>query len=43
VLVFRSDDPEYFIRDVDVTRIAEYRAEAAQLVGEPSMALLFRH
>jgi hypothetical protein len=25
-----------------VTRIKEYRAEAAKLVGEPSIALLFR-
>ena len=27
---------------MDVTRVAEYRAEAAKLVGEPSIALLFR-
>ena len=26
-----------------MTRIAEYRAEAAKLVGEPSLALVFRH
>ncbi|TWP53941.1 enoyl-CoA hydratase/isomerase family protein [Lentzea tibetensis] len=43
VLVFTSEDPDYFISHVDVTRIAEYRAEAAKLVGEPSIALLFRH
>jgi len=43
VLVFKSEDPDYFIPHVDVTRIAEYRAEAAKLVGEPSIALLFRH
>ena len=43
VLVFRSADPDYFISHVDVTRIKEYRAEAAKLVGEPSIALLFRH
>jgi enoyl-CoA hydratase/carnithine racemase len=43
VLVFRSGDPDYFISHVDVTRIAEYRAEAAKLVGEPSIALLFHH
>jgi enoyl-CoA hydratase/carnithine racemase len=43
VLVFTSEDPDYFIPHVDVTRIAEYRAEAAKLVGEPSIALLFRH
>ena len=43
VLVFRSADPDYFIPHVDVTRIAEYRAEAAKLTGEPSLALLFHH
>ncbi|HEY0618611.1 MAG TPA: enoyl-CoA hydratase/isomerase family protein [Kribbella sp.] len=43
VLVFKSEDPDYFIPHVDVTRIAAYRAEAAKLVGEPSIALLFRH
>jgi enoyl-CoA hydratase/carnithine racemase len=43
VLVFSSGDREYFISHVDVTRIAEYRAEAAKLTGEPSLALLFRH
>jgi enoyl-CoA hydratase/carnithine racemase len=43
VLVFSSSDPAYFISHVDVTRVAEYRAEAAKLVGEPSIALLFRH
>jgi enoyl-CoA hydratase/carnithine racemase len=43
VLVFASADPDYFISHVDVTRIAEYRAEATKLVGEPSIALLFRH
>jgi enoyl-CoA hydratase/carnithine racemase len=43
VLVFRSADPEYFISHVDLTRVAEYRAEAAKLTGEPSIALLFRH
>ena len=43
VLVFRSSDPDYFISHVDVTKIAEYRAEAAKLVGEPSLALLFRY
>lgn len=29
VLVFKSADPDYFISHVDVTRISEYRAEAA--------------
>jgi enoyl-CoA hydratase/carnithine racemase len=43
VLVFRSADPDYFISHVDVTRIDEYRAEAAKLTGDPSIALLFRH
>ena len=43
VLVFRSADPDYFISHVDVTRISEYRAEAAKLAGEPSIGLLFRH
>jgi len=43
VLVFTSADPDYFISHVDVTRIPEYRAEAAKLVGEASIALLFRH
>jgi len=43
VLVFKSADPDYFISHVDVTRIKEYRQEAAKLTGEPSIALLFRH
>jgi enoyl-CoA hydratase/carnithine racemase len=43
VLVFSSADPDYFISHVDLTRIAEYRAEAAKLTGVPSIALLFRH
>jgi enoyl-CoA hydratase/carnithine racemase len=43
VLVFKSADPDYFISHVDLTRVAEYRAEAAKLAGEPSIALLFRH
>jgi enoyl-CoA hydratase/carnithine racemase len=42
VLVFKSADPDYFISHVDVTEIDEYRAEAAKLTGEPSIALLFR-
>lgn len=42
VLVFKSADPDYFISHVDVTRIKEYRAEAAKLVGEASIGLLFR-
>jgi len=43
VLVFTSADPDYFISHVDLTRVAEYRAEAARLTGEASIALLFRH
>jgi enoyl-CoA hydratase/carnithine racemase len=43
VFVFRSADPDYFIPHVDVTKIKEYREEAARLVGEPSIGLLFRH
>jgi enoyl-CoA hydratase/carnithine racemase len=43
VVVFRSADPDYFISHVDVTRIQEYREEAAKLVGEASLALLFRY
>ena len=43
VLVFTSADPDYFIPHVDLTRVAEYREAAAKLVGEPSIALLFRH
>jgi enoyl-CoA hydratase/carnithine racemase len=43
VLVFKSADPDYFISHVDVSRIKEYRAEAAKLTGEASIALLFRH
>lgn len=43
VLVFKSANPDYFIPHVDVTKIGQYRAEAAKLVGEPSLALLFRY
>jgi enoyl-CoA hydratase/carnithine racemase len=43
VLVFKSADPDYFISHVDVTKIKEYRQEAAKLTGEPSIALLFRY
>ena len=43
VVVFRSGDPDYFISHVDITRIAEYREEAAALTGEASIASLFRH
>jgi enoyl-CoA hydratase/carnithine racemase len=43
VLVFKSADPDYFISHVDLTRVTEYRAEAAKLTGEPSIALLFRY
>jgi enoyl-CoA hydratase/carnithine racemase len=43
VLVFKSSDPDYFISHVDVTQIKEYRAEAAKLTGDASIALLFRY
>src|SRR5215469_10316023 len=43
VLVFKSVDPDYFISHVDVTKIQEYREEAARLTGEPSIPLLFHH
>ena len=43
VLVFGSADPDYFISHVDVTRINEYRKEAAKLTGEASIGLLFRY
>jgi enoyl-CoA hydratase/carnithine racemase len=43
VVVFKSADPDYFIAHVDVNRIAEYRAEAARLTGEASIAAMFRH
>ena len=42
VLVFTSTDPDYFISHVDLTQVTEYRAEAAKLTGEASIALLFR-
>jgi hypothetical protein len=43
VLVFGSADPDYFISHVDVTRISEYRDQAAKLTGESSIAMLFRY
>jgi enoyl-CoA hydratase/carnithine racemase len=43
VVVFKSADPDYFISHVDLTRIAEYRAQAAVLTGEASIASLFRY
>jgi len=43
VLVFKSADPDYFISHVDVTRIKEYRDEAAKLTGEASIAMMFRY
>lgn len=42
VVVFSSADPDYFISHVDLNQVAQYRAEAARLVGEPSIGLLFR-
>jgi enoyl-CoA hydratase/carnithine racemase len=43
VVVFGSADPDYFISHVDVTRISEYRDQAARLTGEASIGLLFRY
>jgi len=43
VIVFKSADPDYFISHVDVTRIKEYREEAAKLTGEASIGILFRY
>jgi enoyl-CoA hydratase/carnithine racemase len=43
VLVLTSGDPDYFISHVDLTRVDEYRAEAAKLTGEASLGLMFRH
>jgi enoyl-CoA hydratase/carnithine racemase len=43
VLVFRSADPDYFISHVDVTRISEYRDQAARLTGDASIGSLFRY
>jgi enoyl-CoA hydratase/carnithine racemase len=43
VLVFKTADPDYFISHVDVTKIKEYREEAAKLTGEASIGLLFRY
>jgi len=43
VLVFGSADLDYFISHVDVTRISEYRDQAAKLTGEPSIAMMFRY
>jgi enoyl-CoA hydratase/carnithine racemase len=43
VLVFTSADHDYFISHVDLTRVVEYRAEAAKLAGEASLGLMFRH
>src|SRR5262249_7120223 len=43
VLVFKSADPDYFISHVDITKIKEYRQEAAKLTGEASIGLLFRY
>lgn len=43
VLVFKSGDPDYFISHVDLTKVSEYRAEAAKLTGEASIGLMFRY
>jgi enoyl-CoA hydratase/carnithine racemase len=43
VIVFKSADADYFISHVDVTRITEYRQEAAKLSSEASLGFVFRH
>ena len=43
VLVFTSADPDYFISHAEIDRFAEYRAEAAKLTGEASIAMLFHY
>src|SRR5262249_10932 len=43
VLVFTSGDPDYFISHVDLTKVPQYREEAAKLTGVPSIALLYRY
>jgi enoyl-CoA hydratase/carnithine racemase len=43
VVVFKSADPDYFISHVDVTKVKEYRQEAAKLTGQASLGLMFRH
>lgn len=42
VVVFSSGDVEFFANHVDITKVAEYRQEAAVLTGEASLGLLFR-
>jgi enoyl-CoA hydratase/carnithine racemase len=37
VVVFKSADADYFIAQVDMNRVAEYRDSAAKLAGEPSL------
>ena len=36
VMVLESADPEYFIPHVDLTKVAEYTAEAAKAGGPPA-------
>src|ERR1041384_6636527 len=43
VVVFKSADPDYFISHADLTHIVEYRAEAARLTGEASIASFFHY
>src|ERR1700760_2907033 len=43
VVVFKSADPDYFISHVDLNQVAEYRAEAAALTGEASIASMFHY
>jgi enoyl-CoA hydratase/carnithine racemase len=39
VMVLESDDPEYFVPHVDLTRVAEYTAEAAKAGGPDDASL----
>ena len=43
VLVFKSADADYFISHVDVTKIKENRAAAANLNGDESIGQLYRY
>ena len=41
VMVLESADPEYFIPHVDLTKVAEYTAEAAKAGGMKCVAVTF--
>jgi enoyl-CoA hydratase/carnithine racemase len=42
VIVFASDDPQYFIAHADATSLGKNGEQAARLTGEPSVGVLFR-